>query len=306
MDGQSTTREAPGTLIHILLAIGISLCLWLTPARAKQTGPQRIISMSPSITETLFALGVGDRVVGVTDFCSHPPEACTLPKIGGLLNPSVETWITLKPDLIIHQEDSHKLRINAENLGIDTLAVSMTRLKNIFETIRVLGKKLHCEADANALTEKLKAGIERHRSRLQGLRKKSTLLILSEGSSPDGAIYGAGRNTFLGELLDLAGGNNILTDSGINYPNISKEFILRHSPEVIIEAGPEADLSPEANRSKLDKWTHFPTLTAVKNRDIYFIGADYILIPGPRFLNILDHFARVLHPEAYQDGRHDR
>jgi len=301
MHGQSTTREAPGVLIRMVLALGLIAGLGYATAWAKPQVPQRIISMSPSITETLFALGVGDRVVGVTDFCSYPPEACALPKIGGLLNPSVETWITLKPDLIIHQEDSHKLNNNAKNLGIATLTVSMTRLENIFEALKVLGKELDCISAADALTQRLKAGIERHQSRLKGLRKKSTLLILSEGSSPGGAIYGAGRHTFLGELLALAGGENILTDPEANYPKISKEFILRHSPEVIIEAGPEADLSPEANRRKLEHWVRFPSLTAVQNGDIYFIGADYILIPGPRFLNILDHFARVLHPEAYKD-----
>ncbi len=199
--------------------------------------------MSPSITETLFALGVGDRVVGVTDFCSYPKEACALPKIGGLLNPSVEAWIKLKPDLIIHQDDSHKLRINARNLGIRTLAVSMTRLQNILDTIKTFGEVLGCESDARALIQQLQSGIQRHQAGLRNIPKKTTLLLLGDGSGPGGALYAVGRSTFLGELLELAGGENILTDPKINYPKISKEFILRHSPEVIIEAVTDANLS---------------------------------------------------------------
>ncbi len=300
MDGHSKPRVAPGILKLIALSFCFLFFMGLGTAWSKSY-PQRIISMSPSITETLFALGVGNRVVGVTDFCSYPKEACALPKIGGLLNPSVEAWITLKPDLIIHQDDSHKLRINAENLGIPTLAVSMTRLRNIFKTIRTLGEVLGCEPDAQTLIAKLHSGIKNQQTRLEGVPKKSTLLLLSEGSDPNRALYAAGRSTFLGELLELAGGENILTDPEINYPKISKEFILRHSPEVIIEAGPDANLSAEERERKLKKWQRFPTLTAVKNKDIYFIGAEYILIPGPRFLNILDHFARVLHPEAFKE-----
>lgn len=301
MVGQSTPRVAPGIIKRIVLFSCAVLFLWVEFAWAKPQYPQRIISMSPSITETLFALGVGNRVVGVTDFCIFPKEACALPKIGGLLNPSVETWITLKPDLIIHQDDSHKLRVNAQNLGIRTLPVSMTRILNIFETIKILGEALGCEPAARALIHKLQSGIQNQKVRLQGIPKKTTLLLLNDGGNPNGALYSVGRRTFLGELLELAGGENVLTDSSINYPKISKEFILRHSPEVIIQAGPNANLSPKEKAESLRHWQRFPTLTAVKNKTIYFVGADYILIPGPRFLNILNHFARVIHPEVFKD-----
>ena len=301
MDGHSTLRAAPGNLKRIALFLCASIFIWLDTSWAAPQYPQRIISMSPSITETLFALGVGDRVVGVTDFCKYPKEACALPKIGGLLNPSVETWITLKPDLIVHQDDSHKLRINAHNLGFRTLGISMTRLQDIFETIKILGQSLGCEPAAHALIQKLQSGIQKQKKRLQGVPKKITLLLLNEGGDPNAALYAVGRSTFLGELLELAGGENILTDPTLNYPKISKEFILRHSPEVIIQAGPRANMSPQEKAEKLKQWQRFPTLNAVKNETIYFVGADYILIPGPRFLNTLNHFTRVIHPEAFRD-----
>jgi iron complex transport system substrate-binding protein len=300
MVGHPTPCVAPGILKRLSLFLCIFLFIWFDTSWAASQYPQRIISMSPSITETLFALGVGNRVVGVTDFCSYPKEACVLPKVGGLLNPSVEAWIALKPDLIIHQDDSHKLRINAQNLGIQTLAISMTSLQNIFNTIQTFGEVLGSEGEASALTRQLQSGIQNQKTRLQRIPKKTVLLLLGDGSNPGGALYAVGRGTFLGELLELAGGENILTDPTISYPKISKEFILRHSPEVIIEAGPDANLSAAEKDKKLKQWQRFSTLTAVKNKTIYFVGADYILIPGPRFLNILDHFARVIHPEAFK------
>ena len=301
MIGHPTPRVAPGNLKRIVLISFAVLFIWSEVAWAKPQYPQRIISMSPSITETLFALGVGDRVVGVTDFCSYPKEACALPKIGGLLNPSVEAWIRLKPDLIIHQDDSHKLRVNAQNLGIQTLAISMTRLQNIFETIKTFGEVLGAEAAALSLVEKLQSGVKKQKALLQGVHKKSVLLLLNEGGDPNGALYAVGRSTFLGELIEMAGGENILTDPTINYPKISKEYILRYSPEVIIQAGPHSNYTPQEKAEKLKQWERFPTLTAVKNETIYFVGADYILIPGPRFLNILDHFARAIHPDAFKN-----
>ena len=199
--------------------------------------------MSPSITETLFALGVGNRVVGVTDFCSYPKEACALPKIGGLLNPSVEAWITLKPDLIIHQDDSHKLRINAQNLGIRTLAISMTRLQNIFETIKPLAR---CW-DANLPPARLFKNCNpesKSQKRASRDSQKNTLLLLSEGGDPNGALYAVVEVPFSENYWNWREGK-IFSPIPHQLPKISKEFILRHSPEVIIQAGPHANLTPQ-------------------------------------------------------------
>lgn len=263
------------------------------------TFPQRIISTSPSITETLFALGVGDRVVGVTDFCSFPEEACRLPKIGGLLNPSVEAWIQLKPDLIIHQETSHKLESNARNLGIPTLSVSLKSMKSIYHSISLLGEKLGCTKAAQKLTDTLRSGIGKLRTRLKGIHKKSVLLLLADSDHPGRDLYAVGPRTFLGELLELAGGENIIEESPAEYPKISKEFIIHKSPEIIILAGPKSRLSDDEKSNRLKSWNRFASVRAVQTGDIHFIGAPYILIPGPRLLNIVNSFAQALHPQLF-------
>jgi len=222
--------------ILLFLLILASLFGWIPDAFPKSTVPQRIISMSPSITEILFEIGAGDQVVGVTNFCSHPKEACTLPKIGGLLNPSVETWVMLRPDLVIHQADSHRLRDNAQNLGIRTLGVSMKNLSEIYDAIRRMGEVVGRNAAAQKLIAHLQNGLDHYRNKLVGKKRKSVLLLLGDTAEPERDMYAVSHVSFLGELLEIAGGDNIVRTTLSEYPKISKEFIISRSPEVIIEA----------------------------------------------------------------------
>jgi len=300
----SRLRPTPGFRFVFIVLWSVLLLggLWSSASSVRaQSYPQRIISTSPSITEILFELGLGDRVVGVTNFCSYPQEACQLPRIGGLLNPNVEVWITLKSDLIIHQDDSHKLKANADNLRIRTLAVSLKSLDHIYTSIKTIGETMGVPANADRLIGKLQKGINDYQTRLAGIEKKSVLLLLGDVDEPGRELYAVGRKAFLGELLSLAGGENIMTDTLAEYPIISKEFIIHRSPEVIIEAGPKSKLTPEQQKRRMEEWSHYPTLRAVKNKNIKFIGANYILIPGPRLLKIVGHFARAVHPEIFTE-----
>ena len=258
---------------------------------------QRVISTSPAITEILFALGAGDRVVGVTDYCSFPKKACLLPSIGGPLNPSTETWISLKPDLIIIQEDSIVINKHATILKIPILKVSVTNLENILTSIQAIAKTMQVSKRGNQLVDKINSEIKQYRTRLRKLKPRQVLMLLSDTNDPSRDLYAVGRDTFLNELLSIAGGENILPDTMATYPKISKEFIIAKSPEIIIEIGPKSNLSSDGILDREKTWGKYPTLNAVKNNRLYFIGADYILIPGPRLINILDDLTRNIHPE---------
>lgn len=259
----------------------------------------RIISTSPSITETLFALGLKDRVIAVTDFCKYPEVACQLPSIGGMLNPSMETVVSLTPDLIIHQSGNQRLSNNAKSVGIKTLEVDVGNLREIFTTIKKLGTALDCQKEADKLTLHLNEGIAFYQERLKGLPKKEVLLLLGDSSDPARDLYAAGPGTFLNELLNLSGGNNIVRDSPARYPKLSKEYIIEKSPEIIIEAGPKSNLSQNDIDLRIQEWKRFPTIKAVRNEQIHFIGADYILIPGPRLLKIIERFSKAIHPKLF-------
>tara|TARA_B100001013_G_C24609495_1_gene442545 strand:- start:696 stop:1625 length:930 start_codon:yes stop_codon:yes gene_type:complete len=277
----------------------IVLCLWLVIFQEVHAASQRVISTSPAITEILFAIGAGDRVVGVTDFCNYPKQACRLPSIGGPLNPSTETWITLKPDLIIIQEDSEVIQKNAKIFEIPSLTVSVNNLNNILNSIQIIADSLHMPQAGHQLAIKIKTKIEDYRTHLKKIKPRQVLMLLSDTNDPSRDLYAVGRDTFLNELLTIAGGENVLPDTMARYPKVSKEYIIAKSPEIIIEVGPKSNLSKEETLARKKTWGKFSTLRAVKDDKLYFIGADYILIPGPRLLNILDDFTRTIHPELF-------
>ncbi len=292
-----TIRRTTGcTSISIIAAFLLILTSQVVFA---DTPPQRIISMAPSITESLFALGAGDRVVGRTDFCKWPKEACTLPNVGGMLNPSMETWLTLKPDLIIFLRSSDRLESKAKSLGLNTLTVDMNRIDTIFKSWQLIGNTLGIQDSATNLEKSIRKEIEEIKSKMSGLKPIETLLLLGDSSDPGRDLFAVGQSTFLGELIELAGGFNILENPDANYPRISKEFILARSPEVIIEAGPKANLTGDEYKRRMKEWKPFASIRAVQNKRIYFIGEDYAVIPGPRLHLILKQFARALHPEVF-------
>jgi iron complex transport system substrate-binding protein len=287
------------TILFVIALFSSPSLLWAD--NTKVSSAKRIISTSPSITETLFELGLKDRVIAVTDFCKYPQEACRLPTIGGMINPNMETVVSLTPDLIIHQSGNQRLRNNAKSVGIKTLEVRMGNLEDIFDSIKKLGVALNCQEQADKLTLHLTSGITFYQERFKDLKKKEVLLLLGDSSDPARDLYAAGPGTFLNELLNLSGGKNIIRDSPALYPKLSKEYIIEKSPEIIIEAGPKSKLSQREIDIRIQKWNRFPTIEALKKKQIYFIGADYILIPGPRLLKIVDRFSKAIHPHLFAD-----
>jgi iron complex transport system substrate-binding protein len=259
---------------------------------------KRIISMSPAITEILFKLGAEDRIAGVTDFCDFPEEAKKLPKLGGILNPNVETMITLRPDLVIHHYDSLKIRDIAIKLDVDYLPVKLTDIDSILDSIEKIGYKIGLAEKAIKLRRKLEDEINLYKNKFNSQKKKSVLLLLGDSNDPMRDLYAAGRTTFLGQLLSLAGGDNILPETFAEYPKISREFIIQKSPEVIIIAGPMAKLTPEQEIEHKKRWSKFSTVRAVKTGNIHYIAEDYILIPGPRLTQLVDQFSQSIYPET--------
>ena len=165
----------------------------------------RIISTSPSITETLFALGLGHRVVGVTDFCEYPPEACELPSIGGMTNPHMEALVSLRPDLVIHQSHSVRMAKNIETLGIPSMEITMDTLDDILSSIKLLGSTLGDVKISEQLLKNLTDGINFYKNKLEGIPSKETLLLLGDSSDPGRDLYATGPGTFLHELLEISG-----------------------------------------------------------------------------------------------------
>jgi iron complex transport system substrate-binding protein len=273
---------------------------------AETSHANRIISTSPSITETLFALGLGDRVVGVTDFCEYPSEACQLPSIGGMTNPHMEALVSLRPDLVLHLSHSAKMARYTKALGIHSMGIKMDTLDDILNAIQLLGSTFGIKENSEQLLKKLTTGINFYKKKLKDIQPKETLLLLGDSSDPSRDLYATGPKTFLHELLEISGGKNILHDSMAKYPRLTKEYVVEKSPEVIIEAAPKSQLTPEQIQERLKGWNRFSSIRAVKTGQVHYIGADYILIPGPRLVSILEQFSQVLHPKIFQNSFHSR
>jgi len=291
----------------VLLAIGGSLLVrWIliSPSTntAAQTPPEagysRIISMAPSITETLFALNLADKVAGVTRYCDYPPEAESKPQVGGLLDPNYEAIVALEPDLAILLTIHHEAESRLKNLGISTLVVEHRTLDGILESFRLIGEACRASDAAEALVTESERRMERVRSRTADLDRPRVLISSARelGSGRIGTVYAAGKGQWYDNLIEAAGATNVFEDGALQFPAISKEGLLRLDPDVVIEMAPDLAEASFTREDIIAEWATLPDLTAVKTGRVYVLGGDYVPVPGPRFVQTLEDMAKVLHP----------
>jgi iron complex transport system substrate-binding protein len=256
--------------------------------------PQRIISVAPSITETLFALGLGDRVVGVSSYCKYPPEALKKEKIGGYVNPSLEKIVALKPDLVvaIAEGDLRAFVDKLAGLKIPVFIVNPADVSGVLTSIRNIGNVTSSSPAARKLTRTMEERIRAVQARIQGRPRTRVLQVLSLDP-----LLSVGKGTFVDDLIRLAGGRNIAEDAGGKYPRLSMEEVLAQNPEVILLA---AMNSPDLMAEERRYWQRWKTLSAVRNGRIRAVDSDLILRPSPRIVDGLEEIARAIHPEAFQ------
>ena len=261
------------------------------PASGRTATAKRIVSLAPSVTETIFALGFGDRLVGVTTYCDYPDAAKRLPKIGGFMNPSLEAIVAKRPDLIIGVSgatDPAKAR-ELERLGLKVTLISLSSLKEILTSISMLAQLLGSPETGQKLAGKITAQIQDVEKRVQHAPRRSVLLVV--GIHP---LIAVGRKNFIDELITLAGGENIAAGAAQPWLNLPEEFVLAKAPQVIIEAGMGSERDDSNKR-----WRDLASLPAVKERRVYSYPSDKILRPGPRIGEALAEIARLIHPECF-------
>jgi len=276
-------------LASVLLALAAAVS-----GQAVKT-PKRIVSLSPSCTETLFALGVGDRVVGVTNYCTFPAEAKTRKQVGGFLNPDVEAIVSLAPDLIITVPNA-KLVQKLEELRMRVVVVPNESLADVFTALAKVGEVTGTEATAARLTAEIRGQLEALRKRAANLPKPRVLFAVNHDP-----LMIAGGGTFLNELIGLAGGVNIAALSPITYPQFGMEEIIARAPEVIVDATMVVGADAERLAWVKDHWQRWPSIPAVKNGRVHALSTealDVLVRPGPRIALALEALLRLIHPEA--------
>ncbi len=264
--------------------------------------PRRIVSLAPSNTEILFALGLGDRVVGVTDYCNYPPEVVKLKKegkiesVGGFSTINVEKVIALKPDLVVGAYGNGLGNIEAiKRFGIPVICFNPKSLKDVMRDIWILGVVTGTKQNATKLIRFMEDKI-RHVEEIVKHAKTKPKVVHILWNDP---IWVSGRGTFVDELIRLAGGENAVKKRG--WTVISKEELLRLNPDVIIVNSGNGMNSKGKNI--LYEWiTHDPALVrlkAVRNGRVYVIDADIVSRPSYRLVYALEEFARFIHPELF-------
>lgn len=261
------------------------------PSVAPQAPPGRIVSLAPSITETLFALGIGDRVVAVSDFCDYPPEVKRLPRVGSFNAPSVEAVLAQRPDLVLATPSpgNHESVLTMQRLGVRVEVVDPARLADLPVVTKRIAEVAGVPDAGDRLVAAMTRDMDAVRARVAGAAKPRALMLV--GQDP---LVAVGPESFLGELLVEAGAVNV-APAGESWPRLNVEVVIAANPDVIIDLS----MGTEAGTAIADYWTRYPSIAAVRAGRVYPFRSLEALRPGPRLPQALTELARLLHPERF-------
>jgi iron complex transport system substrate-binding protein len=247
----------------------------------------RVISLAPSLTENIFAVGAGDRLVGVTTFCNYPEQAKSIQKVGDTLTPNLETIVALKPDVVFvstaSQLESFKNVLEQNHIAV--YVTNPNSLDGVLSDLRTLGDLFGTVDRTSELLNELQ---ERTAGVSQGVEDEKAVPVFVQISREP--LFTIGKESFVTALVAQAGGISVTSDVASGYPKLSKETALALNPEVIILS--ESDDNREPNEV-------FKNSPAVKNRKVFRINADLLSRPGPRLVDALEQIARDLHPDKF-------
>lgn len=241
----------------------------------------------------LFAIGAGDRVVGVTAFDSYPPPVLDLPQVGALLNPNMERIFELQPDLVVLYRSQSGLGARLETAGIPAFEFTTGSIGDMLDSIVALGDIVGTADDARAVAARIAASLEDTRASAPA-RRPSVLIAHSRDPGVIGGFYTEGGPSYLNELLEIAGGENLFGDVRMTSFQPSLEEVIRRAPEVIIELLPSSAADPDVRRRRLADWNALASIPAVRDHRVYVLADDALLLVGPRIDRVAARLAEVI------------
>lgn len=300
------------SILALCLSVGLFACrperkgdqdksLPSSASRDPQQEIHRIICAAPSVTEFVYALGLGQKVIGVSDFSTYPPEARSQNRVGGLINPDKEKIIALQPDLLILQGHNDSIARLCKEHEIRFLAIEINSVKDIWKAIHRIGRELGVPEEADRLVTQIRAEVQAVRELTRHRPVRRVFLTLGHTPGDLTGLMTTGPKTFINELVSMAGGENVFHDARGMYPQISKESLIKRQPEVIIEAIP-GGMTKENLRLLKKDWFKLPMLPAVQTGQIHFLTEDFLLIPGTRIAQTVKRFAQIIHPELFGES----
>jgi iron complex transport system substrate-binding protein len=246
-----------------------------------QDQPRRIVSFIPAVTEMLFALGAGDRVVAVGSFDRYPPEIETLPRVGALLDPDLERILSLRPDLVTVYGSQTDLRAQLERAQVPLFVYSHAELSDVTTTILDLGGRVGRPERARELTAGIERALRDVRQRVASRQRPRTLIVFGRESLSLRGIYASGGYGFVHDMVTAAGGDNVFADLKQQAVQATAELIIARRPEVILELRAEP-LTPDQQARELAAWKQLSAVPAVRDGRVHIIADPRVVVPGPR------------------------
>jgi cobalamin transport system substrate-binding protein len=262
--------------------------------------PRRIVSLIPAVTEMIFAMGAGDRVVGVSAYDRYPPQVDRLPRVGGLIDPNVERIFSLKPDLVIVYDTQEDLKQRLDRAAIPFYRYEHRALPDIAATMRSVGARVSAGERANQLATGIEAELDAIRRMVSGQPRLKTLLVFGRDPGSLRNVYASGGYGFLHDMLEVAGGDDVFADTKQQSVQASTEMILARRPEVIIELHYGDSLKSADLQREAAVWDALPSIPAVRAHRVYLLVGDEFVVPGPRVVSATRTLARTLHPLVFK------
>jgi len=259
----------------------------------------RIVSLAPSITETLFALGLGNRVVGVSTYCHYPPQAEKTEKIGSYPEANMERIVSLKPDVVLLLKEHEKQKIFLNRFGIHTMTIKANTCAEICSSFAIIGRLCNAQHAADSLISQFDSVV--HKS-MQKEPRPSILLCVGRDNPGSGnvtSVFAAGRFTFYNDLLEAAGARNAFPDSLPAYSRLSEEGILSLAPDIIIDVAPA--MGNYSCSTLVADWKKVPRLSAAQKGNVHCLSSDYATIPGPRAILMVRDLRNII--DEYRQGQ---
>jgi iron complex transport system substrate-binding protein len=257
--------------------------------------PQRIISLIPAVTETLFAIGAGPSVVGVSAFDTWPPEVANVARVGGLIDPDTERILALKPDLAFLYGSQEELIRQLSRAGIAVEIYRHGGLADIVSSVRAIGARVGRQEQAERVAKEIETGLGGVRARAAGLARPSTLIVFGREEGTLRTIYASGGTGFIHDMVEAAGGRNVFGDVPRESVQASLESILERAPEIILEIRASAAVhGPDWGDAARKAWAAAPSLPAVRNGRVHVLLDERLVVPGPRVVGGMELIAAAL------------
>jgi iron complex transport system substrate-binding protein len=276
------------------------ILLIATPASAQTARPERIVSLVPAVTEMIYAMGDGARVAAVSNYDHFPAEIASLPRVGGLLDPSVERILGIKPDLVIVYATQKELIERLDRARIPYFNYQHKTLPDIMATIRALGARIGSASRADAVASGMDRSLAEIRARTAGLPHPATLLVFERDPASLRNVYASGGYGFLHDMLEIAGGRNVFASVKQQAVQASTEMLIASRPEVIVELRYGDSLKNTDIARELRDWDALASVPAVRSHRISALAGDEFVVPGPRVVDATRRLAEALHPGLFK------